>query len=299
MITVNKMSFRKIIALMLAFVVVVSLVAFTSGCDNEQAEENTTTTASADTTTDSAEPTKKPVQDEVSEAGKAYFNELLVEHNNSFGDLVSMLVAPEKARATWLVTPWYEDFSSAEYDAVIIPEISGRKYSDVVSEDEFAELQGNGEANYWFFIDGAEINALFDEVFEKGRFNVRDLLGTNESDRITSKNFYVYKDEAEYNRYYTYYVNYRYVSHEGDKVVLKVNLISAVEISATPGYVGVCEFNTQRNLGRLTLAEGEMPEHFNFDEVQEKLGFNADTLNEYTITLIQTDDGFRLHSFEI
>ena len=77
MITVNKMSFRKIIALMLAFAVVVSLVAFTSGCDNGQAEENTTTTASAETTTDSAEPTKKPVQDEVSEAGKAYFNELL------------------------------------------------------------------------------------------------------------------------------------------------------------------------------------------------------------------------------
>ncbi len=297
----NKRLFHKIISIVLALVSVISLVAFASGCDNTRNEGNVTSTTdvTADTTA-STEPTKAPVEDEVSEAGKAHFEEMLKNYNNSFIDLVSMLVAPEKARATWLVTPYYENFADAEFDAVIIPELSDRKYSDVVNEEEFAELKGDGKtASNWFFVDGKDINALFDQVFEKGRFTAEDLLGSSEDDRITSNGFYMYKEEPDYNRYYTYYVNYRYVSHEGDKVILKVNLISAVEISATPGYVGVCEFNTQRSLGRLTLAEGEMPEHYTFDTVKEQLKFDADTLNEYTFTLIETEDGFKLHSVEV
>ncbi len=303
-IIMNKTILHRLISLSVACICMINIVVFTSGCDNTGDESNTITTVTTVTETAeptaSPEPTKVPVEDQVSEEGKAYFEGLLKEYNNSFIDLVSMLVAPEKARVTWLLTPHYEDFATADYNAVIIPEMSTRKYSDVVSEEEFAELKGDGKtANYWFFVDGAEINALFDQVFEKGRFTIKDLLGSNEDDRITSKGFYMYKDELDYNMYYTYYVNYRYVSHEGNKVILKVNLISAVEISATPGYVGVCEFNTNRNLGRLTLAEGEMPEHYTFDTVKEQLEFNEDSLNEYTFTLIETEGGLRLHSVEI
>ena len=297
----NKRLFHKIISAVLALVSVVSLVAFASGCDNTRSEGNVTSTTdvTADTTV-STEPTKAPVEDQVSDAGKAHFEEMLKEYNNSFIDLVSMLVAPEKARATWLVTPHYENFADAEYDKVIIPELSDRKYSDVVNEEEFAALKGDGKAaSNWFFIDGKDINGLFDQVFEKGRFTAEDLLGSNEDDRITSKGFYMYKDEPDYAMYYTYYVNYRYVSHEGDKIILKVNLISAVEISATPGYVGVCEFNTNRNLGRLNLTEDEMPEHYTFDTVKEQLEFNEDSLNEFTFTFIETEDGFKLHSVEL
>ena len=297
----NKRLFHKIISIVLALVSVISLVAFASGCDNTGNEGNVTSTTDVTAeTTATPEPTKAPVEDEVSDAGKAHFEEMLKEYNNSFIDLICMLVAPKKARATWLVTPHYEDFAEAEYDAVILPDLSDRKYSDVVSEEEFAELKGDGKAaSNWFFIDSKDINTLFDQVFEKSRFTTEDLLGSNEDDRITSKGFYMYKDEPDYNMYYTYYVNYRYVSHEGDKVVLKVNLISAVEISATPGYVGVCEFNTNRNLGRLRLAEGEMPEHYTFDTVKEQLEFDEASLNEFTFTLIETEDGFKLHSVEI
>ena len=297
----NKRLFHKIISAVLALVSVVSLVAFASGCDNTRNEGNVTSTTEVTAeTTVSTEPTRAPVEDQVSDAVKVHFEEMLKEYNNSFIDLISMLVAPEKARATWLVTPHYENFADAEYDKVIIPELSDRKYSDVVNEEEFAKLKGDGKtASYWFFIDGKDINGLFDQVFEKGRFTAEDLLGSNDDDRITSKGFYMYKDEPDYNRYYTYYVNYRYVSHEGDKVILKVNLISAVEISATPGYVGVCEFNTNRNLGRLNLAEGEMPEHYTFDTVKKQLEFNEDSLNEFTFTFIETEDGFKLHSVEL
>ncbi len=299
-LTMNKTFFHKTVSLLLSLVSVVSLVAFGSGCDNTKNEDDTTTTKTEPVITTSNEPTRAPVEDEVSDAGKAHFEEMLKKYNNCFNDLVCMLVNPQKARATWLVTPNFEDFADAEYDKVIIPELSDRKYSDVVNEEEFAKLKGDGETvSEWFFIDGKDINALFDQVFEKGRFTVNDLLGSNPEDRITSKGFYMYKDEPDYNMYYTYYVNYRYVSHEGDKVIIKVNLISAVEISATPGYVGVCEFNTNRNLGRLNLAEGEMPEDYTFDTVKEQLKFSEDSLNEYTFTLVETEDGFKLRSVQI
>ncbi|MBO5896786.1 MAG: hypothetical protein J6Q83_05765 [Clostridia bacterium] len=283
---------------------VISLVGFATGCDNDKTDNNESTTVAGTTATaeatETTAPTKPSVENASTDAAKKFFEEeLLQKNNNGFSDIVYMLNEPEKTRATWLITPQFEDFSKAEYDAVIYPELSDRKYSDVVNEAEFAELKGDGtKASEWFFINGDELNTLFDSVFEKGRFTVNDLLGTNEDDRITSKGFYVYKDEAEYNMYYTYYVNYRHVAHEGDKVILKVNLISAVEVSATPGYVGVCEFDSLRSLGRLTLAENEMPEDFTFDEVADQLYINTDTLNEYTFTFIETADGYRLHSFE-
>ena len=290
----------------MALISVVTLVGFASGCDNNTDIDDTTSTQTTEATTEATtiatEPTKAPVQDEMTEAGKAFFNELLVEHNNSFIELIRMLVDPQNVNATWLITPQYEDFSAAQYDAVIYPELSQAKYSDVVNEEEFAELKGDGKAaNYWFFINGADIDGLFNQVFEKNRFTTKDLMGGNDVEKITSKGNYMFQREKEYNRYYTYYVNYRYVEHVDNKVILKVNLISAVEISATPGYVGVCEFNTQKILGRLELNHdiGEMPEDFTYEKVKEQLDFNEDSLKEFTFTLIETAEGLRLYSVEI
>ena len=302
----SKNVFHKTMSLFMALISVVTLVGFASGCDNNTDIDDTTSTQTTEATTEATtiatEPTKAPVQDEMTEAGKAFFNELLVEHNNSFIELVRMLVDPQNVNATWLITPQYEDFSAAQYDAVIYPELSQAKYSDVVNEEEFAELKGDGKAaNYWFFINGADIDGLFNQVFEKNRFTTKDLIDCNDVEKITSKGYYMFQREKEYNRYYTYYVNYRYVEHVDNKVILKVNLISAVEISATPGYVGVCEFNTQKNLGRLELNHdiGEMPEHFTYEKVKEQLGFNEDSLKEFTFTLIETAEGLRLYSVEI
>ncbi len=302
----SKNVFHKTMSLFMALISVVTLVGFASGCDNNTDIDDTTTTQTTEATTEATtiatEPTKAPVQDEMTEAGKAFFNELLVEHNNSFIELIRMLVDPQNVNATWLITPQYEDFSAAQYDAVIYPELSQAKYSDVVNEEEFAELKGDGKAaNYWFFINGADIDGLFNQVFEKNRFTTKDLMGGNDVEKITSKGYYMFQREKEYNRYYTYYVNYRYVEHVDNKVILKVNLISAVEISATPGYVGVCEFNTQKNLGRLALNHdiGEMPEDFTYEKVKEQLDFNEDSLKEFTFTLIETAEGLRLYSVEI
>ena len=291
----KKTVLHKLISVVLASATVISLVGFTTACDNDTTTEVTTTEAAT-----TNEVTKAPVEDASTEAAKKFFEEeLLQKNNNGFADIMWMLYEPQKVRATWLITPYFEDFSDAEYDEIIIPDLSDRKYSDVVNEEEFAALKGDGkQVNEWFFVSGDEVNALFDSVFEKGRFTVKDLLGTNEDDRITSKGFYMYKGEPDYNMYFTYYVNYRYVTHEGDKIILKVNLISAVELSATPGYVGVCEFDSLRSLGRLELGEEEMPEDYTFDTVQKQLCFDKDSLNEYTFIFVETPDGIRLHSFE-
>ncbi len=302
----RKNIFHKTISLLMALVSLISIVSFATGCDNDATVDETTTAPTAVTTTEETtsgitEPTKAPVEDEMTQAGRAFFDSLLVKQNNSFIELVRMLVDPHNVNVTWLVTPQYEDFSQAEYGAVIYPELSQLKYSDVVNEQEFAELKGDGKtASWWLFVNGADINALFDEVFAKGRFTANDLVGSNQVEKMTSKGFYMYQQEPEYNRHYTYYVNYRSVEHIDNKVILKVNLISAVEISATPGYVGVCEFNTQKNLGRLNLdhEKNQMPEDFTYDKVKKQLGFDEASLQEYTFTLIETEDGLRLHSFE-
>ncbi len=273
-----------IVLVLIAAAVVASVLCATSRKGNTQTAQTSTTTEA----------------DSAIQTSKAYFNGFLKRYNNSMSELVRMVYDPQNVRADWLADGLCINFSKVEsFNDVIAEDVSQLKFSDIMSEDEFSELKGNGtQSNFWFIYDTAKLNALFDAVYGKGKFTAQSLLGGEKADMITTKGYYLYNSLPDYAANYTYYVNYRSVEHIGNKIKLKVNLIFSVESDFNSECINVFEFNTQNTVCEIPL-DSAKPSDYTYKSLKDEFGFDESKLNEFTVVLTETADGLRFETIEL